>query len=269
MVEDRGGMKLINKTIWITGASSGIGEALVQSLAQEEVNLIISARRASELERVKSENQGKAKIESLPLDLEKCEELKAKADQALRLFGQIDILINNGGVSQRSMAMDSHLDIDRKIMEINFLGTITLTKPVVAHMLERGSGLVATVTSVTGKFGTPWRSSYAASKHALHGFFDSMRAELEDKGVKFTLLALGFIGTKLSQVALKGDGSPNGSVDETHKRGIAPDVCARKILKAIKKEKREVYIGKEAYAVYVKRFFPGVFARLIKTAKVR
>lgn len=262
-------MKLKNKTIWITGASSGIGEALVKLLAQEEISLIISARRASELERVKSENEGKAKIEILTLDLEKCEELKAKADHAFKLFGQIDILINNGGVSQRSMAMDSQLDIDRKIMDINFLGTITLTKAVVAHMLERGNGMIASVTSVTGKFGTPWRSSYAASKHALHGFFDSIRAELEDKGVKFTLLALGFIGTKLSQVALKGDGSPNGTVDETHKRGISPDVCARKILKAIQKEKREVYIGKEAYAVYVKRFFPGIFARLIKTAKVR
>ena len=262
-------MNLQNKTIWITGASSGIGEALVQQLAHEEVNLIISARRAAELERVKAVNEGKAKISILPLDLEACDTLKAKADQAISFFGQVDILINNGGVSQRAMAMDSQLEIDRKIMEINFLGTITLSKAVVAHMLERGSGLVATVTSVTGKFGTPWRSSYAASKHALHGFFDSMRAELEDKGVKFTLLALGFIGTKLSQVALKGDGSPNGTVDETHKRGIPPEVCAKKILKAIRREKREVYIGKEAYAVYVKRFFPGIFARLIKTAKVR
>lgn len=262
-------MKLKNKTIWITGASSGIGEALVQQLAHEEVNLIISARRKEELDRVKTENEGIAKIETLPLDLAQCEQLHKIAEEAIRLFGQVDVLINNGGVSQRAMAMDSQLEIDRKIMDINFLGTITLTKAVVAHMLERGRGHVATVTSVTGKFGTPWRSTYAASKHALHGFFDSMRAELEDKGIKFTLLALGFIGTKLSQVALKGDGSPNGTVDETHKRGISPDVCAKKILRAIKKQKREVYIGKEAYAVYVKRFFPAIFAKLIKTAKVR
>ena len=112
-------MKLQNKTIWITGASSGIGEALVQQLANQPVNLIISARRASELERVKAENEGMAKIECLPLDLEKAEELKAKAEQALTLFGQVDILINNGGVSQRSMAMDTQLEIDRKIMDIN------------------------------------------------------------------------------------------------------------------------------------------------------
>jgi len=260
---------LKNKTIWITGASSGIGEALVQLLSKEEVNLIISARRVSELERVKLANEQKAKIEILPLDLEKSEELKSKADQAISFFGHVDILINNGGVSQRSMALDTELAIDRKIMDINYFGTIALTRAIVPHMLTRGSGQIAIVTSLTGKFGTPWRSGYAASKHALHGFFDSMRAELEDKGVKFTLLAPGFIGTKLSQVALKGDGSPNGSVDETHKRGIPPEVCAQKMLKAIKKEKREVYIGKEAYAVYVKRFFPGIFAKLIKTAKVR
>lgn len=261
--------ELANKTIWITGASSGIGEALVKLLSKEKLNLIISARRTSELERVKKENEGLAKIEILPLDLEKTNELESKAKEALSLFGAVDILINNGGVSQRSMAMDTQLDIDRKIMDINYFGTIALTKAIMPHMLERGSGQVATVTSVTGKFGTPWRSGYAASKHALHGFFDSMRAELEDKGVKFILLALGFIGTKLSQVALKGDGSPNGTVDETHKRGISPEICAKKIIKAIRNEKREVYIGKEAYAVYVKRFFPSVFAKLIKKAKVR
>ncbi len=258
-----------NKTIWITGASSGIGEELVKQFSKEKVNLIISARRSTELDRVKQENVGTAKIEILPLDLERADELEVKAEKAISLFGQIDILINNGGVSQRSMAMDTQLDIDRKIMDINYFGTIALTKAVMPHMLNRGSGQIATVTSVTGKFGTPWRSGYAASKHALHGFFDSLRAELEDKGVSFTLLALGFIGTKLSQVALKGDGSLNGTVDETHKRGISPEVCAKKIIKAIRNQKREVYIGKEAYAVYVKRFFPGLFSRLIKKAKVR
>lgn len=262
-------MEFKNKTIWITGASSGIGEALVQQLAQEEVNLIISARRTEELERVKHENQGVAKIEVLSLDLERTEELEAKAKEALSFFGSIDILINNGGVSQRSMALDTQLAIDRKILNINYFGTIALTKAIVPHMLAQGHGLVATVTSVTGKFGTAWRSSYAASKHALHGYMDSMRAELEDSGIKFTLLAPGFIGTKLSQVALTGDGSPNGSVDETHKRGIPPEVCASKMIRAIRQEKREVYIGKEAYAVYVKRFFPGIFAKLIKKAKVR
>ena len=136
-------------------------------------------------------------------------------------------------------------------------------------MLKTGNGHVATVTSLTGIFGTPWRSGYAASKHALHGFFDSMRAELEDQGIKVTLLALGFIRTNLSRVALKGDGSANGSIDETHKKGMSPEACAQRIIMAIRKEKREVYIGKESYAAYVKRFLPSLFARLIKKATVR
>ncbi len=260
---------LSNKTIWITGASSGVGEALCKLLSKEAVNLIISARRKEELERVKSESSSTAKIEVLTLDLADTDSLFSKSQEAIALFGQVDILINNGGISQRSMVVDTSIEVDRRLMEINYFGTIALTKAVLPHMLERGAGHVATVTSLTGKFGTPWRSGYAASKHALHGFYDSMRAELEDQGIKVTLLALGFIRTNLSRVALKGDGSPNGSIDETHKKGMSPDQCAKRILKAIRKEKREVYIGKESYAAYVKRFLPGLFARLIKKATVR
>lgn len=260
---------LSNQTIWITGASSGVGEALCKLLSREAVNLIISARRKEELERVKSESSSTAKIGVLTLDLADTDSLLSKSQEAIALFGQVDILINNGGISQRSMVVDTSIEVDRRLMEINYFGTIALTKAVLPHMLEKGAGHVATVTSLTGKFGTPWRSGYAASKHALHGFYDSMRAELEDQGIKVTLLALGFIRTNLSRVALKGDGSPNGSIDETHKKGMSPDQCAKRILKAIRKEKREVYIGKESYAAYVKRFLPGLFARLIKKATVR
>lgn len=258
-----------NKTIWITGASSGIGEALSKLLSHQKVNLIISSRRKEELERVKNESAQKANIELLTLDLADSESLQNKAKEAINLFGGIDILVNNGGISQRSMVIDTSLEVDRRLMEVNYFGTVALTKAILPHMLDKGQGHIATVTSLTGIFGTPWRSGYAASKHALHGFYDSMRAELEDKGIKVTLLALGFIRTNLSRVALKGDGSPNGSIDETHKKGMSPEECARKILRAIQLEKREVYIGKESYGAYVKRFFPGIFARLIKKVKVR
>lgn len=260
---------LQNKTIWITGASSGVGEALCKLLSQHKVNLIISARRQEELERVKSESAQKATIQLLPLDLADSASLKAKANEAVQLFGQVDILVNNGGISQRAKVIDTSLAVDRKLMEVNYFGTVALTKALLPHMLRQGHGHIATVTSLTGIFGTPWRSGYAASKHALHGFFDSMRAELEDQGIKVTLLALGFIRTNLSRVALKGDGSPNGSIDETHKSGMSPEDCAKRIINALKNEKREVYIGKESYAAYVKRYLPGLFARLIKKAKVR
>ncbi len=260
---------LQNKTIWITGASSGVGEALVKELSKMDVNLIISARRQEELERVKSESSGNAQIEILTLDLTDSNSFKSKTTEANQLFGSIDILINNGGISQRSMVVDTNLEVDRRLMEVNYFGTIGLTKALLPSMLKNRNGHIVTITSLTGIFGTPWRSGYAASKHALHGFFDSMRAELEDEGIKVTLAALGFIRTNLSRMALLGDGSENGSIDETHQKGMDPHTCAVKIISAIEKEKREVYIGKESYAVYVKRFLPGLFARLIKKAKVR
>lgn len=257
------------KTIWITGASSGIGEELAKQLSAEGHNLILSARRATELERVKSLCQDTARIMTLPLDLSQPEALEQKAQEAIQLFGQIDILINNAGRSQRSLVKDTMLQVDRDLMEINYFGSVALTKYLLPHMLQRGSGQFVVVTSLTGVFGTPFRSGYAASKHALHGFYDCMRAELEDDGIKVTIAAPGFIRTPLSTTALIGDGSPLGTMDDAQVRGIPPEVCAAKIIKAMKRQKREVYIGKESYAAYVKRFFPGVFARLIKKAKVR
>lgn len=262
-------MNLTNKTIWITGTSSGVGEALVKELSKQKVNLIISARRLEELERVKAASQKTAKIEILTLDLTQSESFESTTQKAIQLFGKVDILINNGGISQRSMVVDTTLDVDRRLMEVNYFGTVGLTKALLPHMLQNGRGHVLTVTSLTGKFGTPWRSGYAASKHALHGFFDSMRAELEDQGITVTLAALGFIRTNLSKMALVGDGSVNGSSDDTHTNGMDPHTCALKIIKALRNEKREVYIGKESYAAYVKCYLPSLFARLIKKAKVR
>jgi len=262
-------MNLTNKTIWITGASSGVGEAIVKELSKQPLKLIISARRKEELERVKSESHQAAKIEILCLDLTQSDTFQSKAQEANQLFGSVDVLINNGGISQRSMVVDTTLEVDRRLMEVNYFGTIGLTKAILPYFIKQGHGHIVTVTSLTGVFGTPWRSGYAASKHALHGFFDSMRAELEDDGIKVTLAALGFIRTNLSKMALVGDGSLNGSSDETHTNGMDPHSCALKIIRAIQKDKREVYIGKESYAAYVKRYFPGLFARLIKKAKVR
>lgn len=169
-----------NKVIWITGASSGIGEALAYELAGKGARLILSARRKEELQRVKGNCPAKSQgnIQILPLDLEKSGTLKLSTDAAVQIFGHIDILINNGGVSQRSFAKDTIEEADRKIMEVNFFGTIAVTKYLLPHFLQRKEGHYVTVSSVTGIFGTPYRSTYAASKHALHGFFDSLRAEL-------------------------------------------------------------------------------------------
>ncbi|MFY0591140.1 SDR family oxidoreductase [Roseivirga sp.] len=260
---------LRNITFWITGASSGIGEALAIQLSQLPVNLILSARRATELERVKKACSNEDRVKILPLDLTDFDSHEEKTNHAIAQFGQVDHLINNGGRSQRSLVKDTIFQVDKDLMEVNYFGSVSLTKQLLPHMLKRGNGHFTVVTSLTGIFGTPFRSGYAASKHALHGFYDSMRAELEDSGIKVTIAAPGFVKTNVSINAFQGDGKALGKMDDAQANGLTPEQCAKAIIKAISKQKREVYIGKESYAAYVKRYLPWLFARLIKKAKVR
>lgn len=267
--------KLTNKVIWITGASSGIGEALVYELAKKGVRLIISARRKEELERVKGNCPGIAQVNVriLPLDLSEPSTLKLHTEAAIQLFGHIDILINNGGISQRSLAKDTELDVDRRIMEVDYFGTISLTKYLLPHFLKHKAGHIVTVSSVMGKIGTPYRTGYAAAKHALHGFYDSLRAELwkDCKNIHVTLVCPGWINTNLSITALLGDGSPQNKKDDTHEQGMHPAKFARKMIRAIEDKKREVYIGgaKEVFAIYLDRYMPGLFSKIVRNAKVK
>lgn len=267
--------KLQNKVVWVTGASSGIGEALAYVLAEKGARIILSARRKEELERVKGNCVAAAQpnVRILPLDLTQPETLKLSTEAAIQIFGHVDILVNNGGISQRSFAKDTRIDVDRRIMEVNYFGAVALTKHLLPHFLQRKSGHFVTVSSVTGIFGTPYRSGYAASKHALHGFFDSLRAELWSdvkNGIAVTMVCPGFIQTPITLSAVTGDGSPLGKMDEAQYKGKPADWCARKIVRAIEKRKTEVYIGGiETLGVPFKRFFPTWFSRYIRSAKVR
>lgn len=264
-----------NKVIWITGASSGIGEALAYELSKKGAKLILSARRKVELERVKGNcvSDSQPDIRILPMDLSASSTLALCTQAAIQLFGRIDILVNNGGISQRGLATDTLMEVDRKIMEVNYFGALALTKNLLPHFLQNKSGHFVTVTSVVGKFGTPYRSGYAASKHALHGFFDSLRAELWAEtrdAIKVTMICPGFIHTPITLSAVTGDGSPLGKMDEAQYTGKPADWCAEKIVSAIENNKEEVYIGgKEVLGVYLKRFVPWLFSRIIRTAKVR
>ncbi len=263
-------MKIKNQVIWITGASSGIGEALAYVLAHEGAKLILSSRREDELIRVKNAcKRPENEIFTLPLDLEKSAEMHAKVQQAIQFFGKIDILINNGGVSQRSLAKDTDIEVDRRIMEIDYFGTVALSKALLPHFLERKSGKFVVVTSLVGKFGTPLRSAYSAAKHALHGFFDALRAESWRDQVKVLMVCPGFIKTQVSVNALLGSGTTQGTMDNAQANGMSAETCAKKMLKAIIQDKEEVYIGgKEVYAVYLKRFFPAIFSKILRKAKV-
>ncbi|MEJ2006192.1 MAG: SDR family oxidoreductase [Cyclobacteriaceae bacterium] len=256
--------------VWITGASSGIGEALVHAYAATGCRVILSSRNKDKLEEIKSGFENPERLAVLPLDLSRPEKLSETADRAIQLFGHVDLLINNGGISQRSLASETSIDVDRKLMEVNYFGNIMLTKCLLPHFISRNSGHIAVVSSLVGKFGSPYRSGYAASKHALHGYYDSLRAELADTGIRITIICPGFIRTEVSVNALTEDGSPLHKMDDAQANGMDPSLCAQKIIKAIQKNKREVYIGgKEVLGVYVKRFFPDLFASILPRARVR
>ncbi|MCB9315353.1 MAG: SDR family oxidoreductase [Lewinellaceae bacterium] len=259
------------KRIWITGASSGIGEALAYACADAGAQLILSARNQTELERVAAEAKIKGATGVLvqPLDLAQHDTISGIVSNVLKQVGKVDMLINCGGLSQRGRALDTPLEVDKRLMDVNFFGTIALTKAILPSMLTHQLGHIVVVTSLTGKFGSPVRSAYAASKHALHGFFDSLRAELGDTPIRITLACPGFVRTNISINALTGSGKPQGTMDDATGKGITPGNAAYRILRAIRKGKEEIWFGgKEVLAVYIKRFFPAYFSKLIKRAKV-
>lgn len=255
--------------VWITGASSGIGEALAYAYSNSGARLILSSRNEEKLREVKDRCAGPKEHWVLPLDLADSGSIEAGCREALEYAGRVDIMIHSGGVSQRSLAAQTPLEIDRRIMETNFFGTVALTKAVLPSMLERRSGRIVVISSLVGKFGTPLRSSYSASKHALHGFFDSLRAEIWDQGISVVIVCPGFIRTSISINALTSNGTPQGTMDEAQACGMLPNVCAARIISAIDEKKPEVYIGgRELLGVYLKRFVPSLFNRIIRKAKV-
>lgn len=263
-------MNFSNKVIWITGASSGIGKALAIELFSKGAKLILSSRKLESLEKVKELCGKSNNIAILPLDLEKYELLNSKVKEAISYFGNIDVLVNNGGISQRSFAKDTNISVDKRLMDINYLGTVSLSKALLPHFIERKSGQFVVTTSIVGRIGTPLRSSYAASKHALHGFFDSLRAEHHKDNIKITLVCPGFVTTNVSKNALTGDGTPQAKMDAATANGIKPDRFAKLMTKAIYKQKEEVHIAgaKEKLGVYAKRFFPKLLSVMIRKLSV-
>lgn len=258
-------------TIWITGASSGIGEAFAREAeAAGAKRLILSARRADTLEQVRQRLSRPDDHRVVPLDLADTDALGPLAEQVWMEHGPVDIIIHSGGITQRSLAKDTSLDVYRRIMDIDFFGSVALTQALLPHMIERDHGHIVLISSLVGKFGTPWRSAYAAAKHALHGYADAVRAELADTGVRITVFCPGFIRTNISTNALSADGSTHGKQDPAIAAGKDPADCARAIRKAIERNQGEAYFaGKEMFGVYLKRFTPRLFEKIIPRLPVR
>ncbi|MFC4817752.1 SDR family NAD(P)-dependent oxidoreductase [Flavobacterium sp. GCM10023249] len=259
---------LNGKIVWITGASSGIGEGLAYGLSARNCKLILSARNSEALEKVKSVCH--SSVEILPFDLADFDNAKLHVEKAIAIFEKIDVLILNGGVSQRSLIVETDFSVDKKLIEIDYLGNVALVKAILPHFLENKYGHFAVVTSLMGKFGSPYRSGYCGAKHALHGFFDVMRMEHQKDGVNVTMICPGFIQTNVAKNALTADGSKQITDDEATKNGMPVYVFVKKMIHAIEKGKFEAYIGgKETLGVLMKRFFPTLLHYFVIRSKVR
>ena len=257
-------MRFREKVVWVTGASSGIGEAVAVEFSRDGARLVLSSRNCPELERVRKTCSGEGHL-VLPLDLTQHDALPEATSEVLRHFDHVDVLVHSGGVSQRSLVADTNLATDRAIMDLNFFGTVALTKAVLPSMLTRKSGHIVPISSVVGYVGTPLRSTYSASKHALHGFFDSLRAEVAKDGIDVTIVCPGYVRTNVSRNALTGNGTTYGKLDRTHDRAMRPEDCARRIVDAVAKRKEELVVGgMETWTVPLKRFIPRLVSRMVR-----
>ena len=257
-----------NKVAWVVGASSGIGKEMAVQLAQSGAKVVLSSRKESELILVKDELTNSESHMVIALDLEHSENFQDLTEQVIKKYGQIDYLFNNGGLSQRSNASETPLEVDRRIMEINYFGNIALTKAVLPYMIKQQSGQLVVISSIAGKFGFFLRSAYSASKHALHGFYESLLLEEEKNGISVTIACPGKINTNISVNALNSKGDTHGEMDHNQSTGMSAEECVQKLLVAVSKKKKEVLIGnKEIKAVTLKRFFPKLFWKVIKNQK--
>jgi dehydrogenase/reductase SDR family member 7 len=256
------------KTVWITGASSGIGEAVAYEMVPDGAKLILSARRESELERVKAACVEKGAsadaILVLPLDVTDEAGMPAAVAKAHAFTGQIDMLYNNAGISQRALCVDTDMATYRQLFEVDVFGQIALTKLVLPIMLDQGSGHLAVTSSVAGKLGVRNRTGYCAAKHAMMGFFDALRTEVAHAGLFVTTVTPGFIRTAISINALKGDGEALGKMTKDIGGGMDVTECAKIIMKGFKAGKREIAVGKgrEMQALWVKRFLPNMLFKM-------
>ena len=259
-----------NKIVWITGGSSGIGEAMAKQLNEEGATIIISSRRMEELQRVKKSCKYPEKVECVVLDVTDIAAVNETAKKLIERYHRIDVSILNAGVSQRSLAAETALSVDKRLMNINYFGAISVAKALLPTMIQHQLGHFIVISSLSGKFGVSLRTAYAASKHALHGFFDSLRAEVHEHNIKVTLICPGYIRTNISVNALVGEGQTHGVMDQNQDKGLTPEAAAKKILRAARKGKHEIaFGGKEVIAVYLKRFFPSLLAKILQKERAK
>lgn len=258
-------MDIQNKTIWVTGASSGIGMELCKQLAARGARMVLSARRLETLLALADALPGgRDRHWVVPLDLADADNLVNTVQAQLVDIGPIHILINNGGISQRSLFVDTDLAVYRQLVEVNYLGTVAMTKALLPAMIDQGTGMIVSISSVAGKIGSKLRTGYSGSKYAVVGFMDCLRAETAQQGIQCLTVCPGSIRTNIAVNALTGSGEAQNKDDESIINGMPVENCAQEIIHAMLKGRDEVIVGKglSALAPTIKRFFPGLFNRI-------
>lgn len=231
--------------------------------------VVISARRREVLDAVRAECAHPNDVAVVPLDQADLAQSASAAREALAAFGGLDVVVLNGGISQRSLAIDTDIKVDQQLMTVNYLSNVAIVKAILPQLIAQPSAKIGVISSLVGRVGSPYRTGYAASKHALHGFFDSLRAEIPET-VSITIVCPGFVKTNVSVNALTGDGSALGKMDRAQATGLDVESSAARALAAIEGRKLEVYIaGPEGRAIWLQRFAPGMLAKMLRSAKVR
>jgi short-subunit dehydrogenase len=253
-----------DRIVWITGASSGIGAALARAFAADGARCVLSARGAEALEATRRSCAAPDRHVILPMDVTDFDSHEGLVERVYREVGPVDVLVLNSGIGHRSSVIDTPLAIVRRVMDVNFTGAVSHARLVAARMADRGAGRIVAISSVNGRVGIPWRSAYCASKHAMHGWFESLRAELAGSGVGVTIICPGYVRTAISRNSLLADGSAYGTVAPEHAGGMDADDLAHRALRAIRRGRAEVHIGgPEKWGIQLFRFAPNLFRRIV------
>ena len=264
--------QLKGKVVLITGASSGLGEALAHQFYRAGCRVILSARRQSELERVRNDLLQTHTVVPvhhpvvITLDLADVATIPSAVEKAISIFGCVDILINNGGISHRGSVQSTKVEVDMQVMQVNYFGQAALTKAILPFMIKQKMGHIVAISSIQGLIALPFRSAYAASKHALQAFCDSMRSELAQHNIEVSVVSPGYIQTALSVNAVTGSGQKHGVMDETTAAGYPPELVAEKILNAVVLKEKEIVIATTAprLAILLRSFTPNIYFWLMQ-----
>jgi short-subunit dehydrogenase len=257
---------MVKKTIWITGASDGIGAAIVKNIDANQYNIIISARNVEKLEAVLATTAFTAANSFvLPFDLSERQNYDIIVAEAIKKFATIDILLLNAGVSQKSFSLETREKVERNLLEINYFANVALAKAVTKIMEQQRSGQIIVTSSIVAKFGAPYLSAYSASKAALNNYFESLRFEVEKMGIKILIVTPGFIRTNIDVKAFDGNGEAVNVASKAQEKGTSPDVVAKKIIRSFFSTRKNMSVGGlETWIPAFKFIFPNLFYRLWK-----